>query len=1524
MIKLLKIITRAISITFEWTFILFLVFAFMIRSPYFQTFFAKQATAFLSSELDTKFEIGKVSIIFFDEVALNDVLVIDKNKDTLAYIHELFISIDGLPLNQDLIQIEEVQLEKVTVKLNRDKTTGAYNYAFIEDYFDSGKSTSKKTKPPKIIIKELDLRDIRFQYSDNRKGHNTYGMDYDYLDFKNVNLFAQNITIEDGVITAAIRKLQAEEKCGIKLQEFSTLAKVFDGGLRLKNLQFKTERSIVSIPKFKFIMRTLNDFNDFEDQVRMDCDVAESKVNLQDITYFAPVLKGLNQDVYISAEVREYVKNLQINQLDLKTGKGTLIKGDINLPDFRDLDASSFVEKINYARIDLQDVEALNLPERTGQRHIVLDEHLKRLKYVTLKNSYIKGDVNSFVASFPTIETNVGQLSVLQPIQSHYLSESNQYEFKQRTDSLPFIRIDQLDLGNLVETKSLGRTSGIISLSAKIGAEDYALENFKGHLNEFEFNHYAYKNIDILDGNLKDENVFGKLSVKDKNAKFNYEGNVDFSEDIRIIASSEIQQIDLGKTHLINDSSLVLKSKLSMDLKGNFKDSLVGNISLYQSELVKNNKQLLIQRFDLFAEQLNQTSNYQVRSDLLDANMEGKINFETILDELLHTYEIIIPGITTNLINSSKIKKNNQFDFDFNLYDVNSFLHLFEPNLFIAPNTYLNGTFSSKKRDFNLDLECPKISYQNMFLQELQIHQKISRDESFTSLKSNHAQLNDSINVDQLNVLIEGDEDVLLSDVTWNPGTANNTHLSWETAVLGPKNFKIKTLKSHLSLKEIKWDIAPESTIEFKPNQLDIAHFSMRNKQQSITANGRLTENRKDKMNFDLVEINLHELSQFLGLQNKLDGNLNGWGQISNPYSDLDFTSDFMVDSLVIDDQLVGDVKLFTDWNEDAKSVILNGDLEYLGQQTFDFEGAYFTKKTSDKLALFLNFNHTDIAVANAFVDEKVLSKIQGKLDGKLAVKGTLEKPELHGELNLSNAGAKVEMFGASYKIDGKIISNENGFMFNHLPLSDEEGNTGSVVGAINHDHFENWNFELNLNLEDNYHYLKKGKKVPLDKFLALNTKYKEDEIYYGKGYVTGDVNLSGYANNLNVEVNLKSKKGTEITIPLYGSKELEEENSFIHFKSNDTSNLSATKKINLTGVNLDLNFDITQDTKLNVIFNDQTGDQINVASGTGAVNIKLNNTGDVEMNGMYKVQKGTYRFVLSPYSKNLTIEPGGSINWTGDPLHAKLDLKAYFPTICSIEDISPDQFSNGKKITHEVRSYVVLNDDLMKPTISFDIQSPNANESERALINRVNSDRDEQNRQFFSLLIWGRFQPLKGSVNSGTNSALDIVNNQINALLNEVSKDYKMNVNMNANNQTGDKTFEFGISKGVLNDRLILSANVGVGVENTNSSSKNNLIGDVSIEYLLNEDGSFRTHVYNKSNQNTVQNANQGMFTQGVGIQYQEDFNDWGHFKMVQYVLDVFRPAGKKRFPNKKKKKETPVPIKNETNPIALPNNEE
>ena len=109
--------------------------------------------------------------------------------------------------------------------------------------------------------------------------------------------------------------------------------------------------------------------------------------------------------------------------------------------------------------------------------------------------------------------------------------------------------------------------------------------------------------------------------------------------------------------------------------------------------------------------------------------------------------------------------------------------------------------------------------------------------------------------------------------------------------------------------------------------------------------------------------------------------------------------------------------------------------------------------------------------------------------------------------------------------------------------------------------------------------------------FMVLNTTYKMNPLYYGDAFITGDVMMEyDSINQLRIDVQAKSEKGTDITLPLYGSDEVVLQD-FISFNGADNLQEQEEYEVDLEGINMNLSLDLTNDAQLQLVFDEIVGD---------------------------------------------------------------------------------------------------------------------------------------------------------------------------------------------------------------------------------------------------------------------------------------------------------------------------------------------
>jgi hypothetical protein len=1513
MSKLIKIFIRFIGIILEWALIVVIFFAFAIRSSKFQTYLGKQATAYLSKELKTKISIDKVDIYFFDKVALDGVFILDKQKDTLADIKSVFVTLNSFDSKKNSLDLKEINLKTGNVKLYRDKKNGEFNFQFISDYFAS--SDTSASEPMELKFRKIKLTQVNFKYDDFRKPFSNYGIDYDHLFFRNLYLTTGNINIlKSGGIESYIRHISFREKSGFELDKFSGKVAFDNKGLRINYLTIFTPKSKMYFSKLHLNIDKPEDFNEFVDKVVFDVEMKKSLISLDDISIFATALEGMKQKIVMQATITKHIKDLKIANLDLSTGKKTKLRGTFNLPDFREFEKSFFNERIEYAYIDLNDIEAVLLPVSSKERNIKLDQMVKKLNYVSMKDFRLDGVYSNFVVKSDEIKTQLGGLNLDHGIM--FTEKANSYTFEKSYASEYDVKIDSFQLGNFISNKDIGVLSGQFFLEGEIfssGKIDF--NSIQGDLKRFDYLDYTYRDIEIKEGAFVDNVFEGKVDIGDDNLNLTYNGLLDFNTKQHFKFDIDITEAVLDNLNLSKVNNTVLKSSFSVNISGTNSSNYSGEITLDGLLYNEGDNKFEVPSMVIRMNRSEMQDILSITSDLVNASVKGKVDFATVGDEINNQFSAILPAIfKAKAIKKSAIK--NKFDYLVEFNEVNEFFNIFAPGLKIAPGSRIDGFYDAAKSDFMMNFNSSKISYNDIVLNDLKVEQLVNKSNLDAIYTVSRFALNDSMYVDNAKFTANGVKDEINSELRWNPGTLNETFFSWKTIVNDLNSFFFNINPSYFAIREHKWEINDNSQVLLAPNDIQIQNFRMQRDNQFVTIDGCISEQNEDILKLDINALQLEDFTSLFGLPIKIQGELNGVASVSDPFQDISFTSDAAIRDLFIDGAEVGDINLKGAWGKASESIDLSGELFYKKAKTFNFDGSYYLAREKNSLDFDLNFDYTDLQFTNAFMDPQVVSGLRGLVDGDLKITGTPEEPVMEGAINLMGGNAKVEMFGVNFGFSGEIYADKDGIYIDNMPLMDEDGNTGSLIGTVYHQNFANWNFDLAFNLSDDAYALNNlNKNQDLDRFLVMNTQYKEGEIYFGKAYVTGNANIFGYAENLYIDVNLETKKGTTINFPMYGTGDIEED-KFITFtpKSNSGQN-NQQPKIDFTGVSMGLNFKVTPDAELKIIFDDNLKDEI-IAKGEGDIAIKLDDIGDVEMIGDFTISDGSvYNFVMPPVKQPFIIEKGGTIVWTGDPVNARLNLRTYASIETTLAEINPNIESSSSYQSKEVKCYLNLTETLLNPLITFDIQVPKASESETVSLNRIKGNQDDLNKQFFSLLLVKKFQPIDGKVSAGSGAALDLVSGQINEILGKMSSDVKLKVGLTSDVKT------FDVSKNLYNDRLILKTSVGV--ESANSQNQSSFIGDVNLEYLINEDGTFRVSIFNESNDNTViQEKNLGQFTQGAGLNYQEDFNNFRDFKMAQYFLDIFRESEKKRYPIKKKRQQKDIPTETQKT-ISKPDEE-
>ncbi|MCK5701233.1 MAG: translocation/assembly module TamB domain-containing protein, partial [Cyclobacteriaceae bacterium] len=613
-----------------------------------------------------------------------------------------------------------------------------------------------------------------------------------------------------------------------------------------------------------------------------------------------------------------------------------------------------------------------------------------------------------------------------------------------------------------------------------------------------------------------------------------------------------------------------------------------------------------------------------------------------------------------------------------------------------------------------------------------------------------------------------------------------------------------------------------------------------------------------------------------------------------NFFNQKEIDSRIKINEFSINEFLVGDIIAYSEFDNDSSLFDVNLNVNRDGEQTMLISGSINPIEKQEQLNLNATFTNANLNLIEPFF-ENFISDVAGKLNGNVTITGALAKPVIQGKGTTSNGEFTLDYLNTHYQLDGQVIFDTDYMDFKNFILTDKLNNKGKMWGRITHNGFKELEFDFYGDME---------------KFLVLNTNSKINDLYYGTAFATGDLRIFGKEKVLNISANAVSEKGTKFYIPLEGGSEVIKED-FINFISiNDTMRLNARKegkKMDLSGINLNLELDITPDAYCEIIFDLTAGDIIR-GRGNGKLNLQIDTKGDFYMFGDYEITEGGYNFTLyNIINKEFEVEPNSKISWIGDPYEAILDIRANYRQLASLTPIlrvTEEDIRANPELSRKYPAKVLLDikGNLMHPEIEFDIDvedyPKNATYNNvsietqmTAFKNKLATDEQELKRQVFSLIILKNFSPenafnVGGSVGK---SVSEFISNQISYWVTQFDENLVVDVDLGSLDEEAFNTFQLRMSYSFMDGRLRVTRDGGFTDQTTGTDVKS-VLGDWSVEYLLSQDGKLRAKIYNKTNYNTLSsNLKSTSTTAGFSISHTQSFDE---------IKNIFKKSRDKNRP--------------------------
>ena len=1461
-----------------------------------QTWAAHKAAGYLSKKLDTKVEIKSLYIKPFSSVVLEGFYVLDKQKDTLINTPKLTVNLNGFSLfssiSNKVIDFRLIQLDNGSVYLKKQKDSTS-NLKFILDYFKSTDTTKKISKPWKMVFEKIAINNFHFRYKNKLVDKPIMGVNFEDLDVNKFSVVVNNMDIKNHLFKGDITNLTLQEKSGFYLKKFVANTTIDSNQILAQKLLIVTNHSTIK-NYFRMKFKSFSDFSDIENKVYMEGDFKTSQVSSSDIGFFTDGLAHVKFDLGLDGIIKGLVNNLSAKNLLITGGKATYIKGDFKLRGLPNWN-NTFLE-LNFQQIATNKADLDYLVSNfTGKHNAHVPDIIGRFGYINFKGRFT-GLQNDFVA-YGVFKTKLGRfdsdinLKINKAGLPSYSGKLNTYAF---------------DLGRLLDEKSLGRTTLVADIKGSGDALKNLNENLNANITSIDFKGYNYKKVKLA-GTFAKQIADAKLIIDDKSVKLNLKGTINLNAGLPVYNfSGNINNARLHDLKLLNDT-VTFTTQITTNFSGNSLSNLTGSASLTCARLVDPRNDYPIDSVIVTASGKGNDRAINLKSDVADAYIKGSFDLATLPSYFKTIVKKYIPSLKMDIVPP----KPQDFKFHLTLKDIDPLIAIFVRNLSIPDQGgTFDGEFNSEKKTATLNAYIKTIKYNKTIFHDFIIDESTGGDVLGLNLSLSKVDITDSLFI----------KNITLSNFIRKDSLNFNIKLSDKNAVnqldlYGLVNFgtdttaRLQLLPSDVILEHQNWRIPENVKIKFLDGKTQVSGFELTNGQQKVKINGLISANPADELKLTFEKFgmaNLNQLTKTAGII--LKGSLNGDVKITSLIKSPGIDAQLGIDSLNMNKTPIGNVKIESDLGADRKQANVKIKINNKGLETVNIAGIYkLGHNTADNLDFIVKMDHTEAIIFEPFI-KNLVSNIKGTVSTDLKLVGPPSKPQLTGSVILNNMGVTVNYLKTPYTISDTVTVANSVIKINHLQLRDSRGGVGDVNGTVDLNDLSNPDIEATIDAEN---------------LMALNTTFKDNHVYYGLAYGTGNFSFSGPVNNMSIDIKAKTEAGTVFNIPLNTSSTVGERD-FIKFVSHsDTAKVVEVVKP-FNGVTL--NFDLTVDEKTTVkIFTDY-----GVLEGRGQANglkLNINSLGDFEMFGAFLITSGKFEFTAKNFiSKNFVVNQGGTIRWTGNPSNATINLNAIYEVRTDISPLYAAAGSTSPKgrSLELVQAELVLTKTLLQPNIDFDFNFP-LDPSIKDDLSTYLSDNNNRSQQALSIIVRRQFS--NGANSNLTNQVLGTAGEAVsefafNKLNSFISQSNIKNIDLNI------RSFNDFSTSYRYKDRLVLTGslfNTSVGTNSgtaggTNSfinstgffnSNFNQLTKDFEAQYLIRKDGNlsarYSYRALNSTTLNTLYNQFGIQYVNGIGLIYQRDFDTFGEF-----IRNIFK-ANTKKAPVK------PMPITTPTlGPVA------
>lgn len=1496
--RIVNILAKMVSAIVLALIFLPLLVALLFEIPAVQNFVAREATEIISRKLGTRISIDRVDIGLFYRVSLDGFYVEDFQRDTLLYAGRLDARIKSLGLFGGGLVFSRAELSDARFCL-RETPDGEMNIKQVVDKL-SKKDKARAEGKFRLEIERLETDGLDFCMERLEHRNPSYGVDFADMHLIDIRAELKNFTIDGPVIHTDIGRLAMRERSGFVVEDLAGCLCIANGCIDIREGHIRTAKSNIELPSLSLIGLDWALYKNFVEEVDITAQVVNTTLSSDDIAYFSPKMKDWHLTLTdVNADVSGPVADMSGSLRSVRTGADTKLSVDFAAQGLPYVGKGHFKADISELTTSAADVDRL-AAAFTGKN--LPDEVLRIAKNagkIGLTGKF-DGTLTAFAAD-AALATEIGGATCLLQVSS--LRDGCR-------GVLGDVKTSSLQLGELLENDLLGPLSLNVHVNGELSSEHSDAE-VSGEILRLGINGYDYDSL-RMKGHLVNREFNGLIEARDRNLRFDFRGLLDLNDEQRprydfALDLEEANLAALGVNR--RDSVSVLAARIAARAVGRTLDDLNGIIFVRDVSYRYNDRELAADSVVIVGRNSLSDKFIRLRSDFVDADYEGKTSYKEVFAYLQQRFRDYVPtldgGPGWQAQHPDTVELADGYSqLTVNVRKINPLVNAVSPGLQIADGSQLLLRINPANDKLSFEAASDYIERGRMLVTRLNLDAHNRGDSLVFAASTEDLYLN-SFHMSRVG-MSGGAKDNKLELITDFADTIGDVsgRIGFRSEFArgrGPagRQIDLRLTPSYISRGEKTWNIYTDG-ITADTSRIRIDRFRMVNAGQQLLLDGVVSRRLQDSVQLTLHNFELAPFSQFTSSMGyRVDGRTNGSATMKAVLGAGEVQADIVVDSISINDLAVPSIWLRSRWDFiQNRAGILVQQRENLDTLVRGFyapsQKRYYARATLDAV---------ELSALDPLL-KGVVERTGGNADVDIALRGSGKEANLSGQIAVRDFTTTVDFTQVTYTMPRAVIEVKN----NHLiaegvPLYDPEKNEGL--------------FSIDLNLEHLSNIFYSVKVLPKE-LMVLNTTSKDNDLFYGRIFASGSATIAGSKGGVKMDIVATTEGDSEFYMPLSGQSNAKTADfvTFVTPEQIDTTDYLVRKKLlfqqqgrkkEAAGSTMDITMalNVQDNTAFQLVIDPTVGSALK-GRGNGMLNLHINpGNGIFNMYGDYTLIEGSFLFSLQNIiTKKFIIESGSMIQWTGEPVDARLDINAVYKLKTSLQPLlntvtaSSDDDQSGSRISDRsvpVDCKIHIGGRLSNPQLDFSVVVPVTDIETQAAVASVLNTQEAQAQQFISLVALGTFSN-SGSANIGASSGvatgLEMLTNQLTNWFS--TDDYRIILNYRAGSEmTGDEV-DFGFSTNLINNRLLVEVEGNYIIDNKQAVSNNvsNFMGEAHVTWLIDKSGNLRLKAFTQTIDRF--DENQGLQETGIGISYKEDFNNFKDLK--QRIRD--------RFTNKKRQK--------------------